>query len=75
MLTLSDSCVVVTVRDIIQELEGEGWFLSRQRSSYRQFHHPANVGCVTICGAVTDGVAAITVTSIVRQAGLERRPR
>ncbi|MHB2029640.1 MAG: type II toxin-antitoxin system HicA family toxin [Acidimicrobiales bacterium] len=75
MLTLSDSCVVVQVRDIIQALEGAGWFLSRQRSSHRQFHHPTNVGCVTVCGAVTDGVATVTVTSIVRQARLERKPR
>ncbi|MDE3082885.1 MAG: type II toxin-antitoxin system HicA family toxin [Acidobacteriota bacterium] len=63
------------VREIIRELEGEGWFLSRQRGSHRQFHHPTIEGCVTVPGALGDDVTKMTLASIVRQAGLERRHR
>ncbi|MHB1208954.1 MAG: type II toxin-antitoxin system HicA family toxin [Acidimicrobiales bacterium] len=67
--------MVVKVREIIRELEGEGWFLSRQRGSHRQIHHPTRDGCVTVPGALGDDVAKMTLASIVRQAGLERKHR
>lgn len=63
------------VRDVIRELEKEGWFLSRQRGSHRQFHHPIKEGCVTVPGALGDDVAKMTLASIVRQAGLGRKAR
>jgi len=73
--TSNDRCVVVKVREIIRELEVEGWFLSRRRGSHRQFHHPTKEGCVTVPGALGDDVAKMTLASIVRQDGLERKPR
>jgi len=36
----------VKVRDLIKAVEDDGWYLSRQRGSHRQFHHPAKPGCV-----------------------------
>lgn len=30
------------IREIIQTIEGEGWFLVRTRGSHRQYHHGTN---------------------------------
>jgi len=43
----------VTVRAIIRELKDQGWFLSRQRGSHRQSHHPTKAGsnlCAYVVG-------------------------
>ncbi|HVB51563.1 MAG TPA: type II toxin-antitoxin system HicA family toxin [Acidimicrobiales bacterium] len=61
------------VREIIKMLEENGWFLSRQRGSHRQFHHRSKPGCVTVPGHLSDDVPRGTLTSIMRQAGLRRR--
>ena len=66
---------VVKVREIIRELEKDGWFLSRQRGSHRLFHHAAKEGCVTVPGALSDDISKMTLASIVRQAGLGRKLR
>ena len=66
---------VVKVREIIRELEKDGWFLSRQRGSHRQFHHASKEGCVTVPGALSDDISKMTLASIVRQAGLGRKLR
>jgi predicted RNA binding protein YcfA (HicA-like mRNA interferase family) len=68
-------CEDVKVREIIRELEYEGWFLSRQRGSHRQFHHLTKEGCVTVPGALGDDGTKMTLASTVRQAGLERKRR
>ena len=62
----------VKVRDLIRESEVEGWFQSRQRGSHRQFHHASKEGCVTVPGHLGDDVPKGTLSSIMRQAGLER---
>jgi len=42
--------VNVTVREVIKLIEADGWYLARQRSSHRQFKHPAKAGLVTVAG-------------------------
>jgi predicted RNA binding protein YcfA (HicA-like mRNA interferase family) len=34
------------VRDVIKELERDGWYLDRTRGSHRQFKHAAKPGLV-----------------------------
>jgi predicted RNA binding protein YcfA (HicA-like mRNA interferase family) len=63
----------VKVRDLIKVVEGDGWYLSRQRGSHRQFHHPAKPGCVTVLGHLFDDVPKGTLVSIMRRSGLKRR--
>jgi predicted RNA binding protein YcfA (HicA-like mRNA interferase family) len=37
------------VRDAIERIEGDGWFLVATRGSHRQFKHSVKPGRVTIC--------------------------
>ena len=61
----------VKVREVIREVEANGWRLVRQKGSHRQFHHPTKPGTVTIAGGANDDVKPGTLASIRRQAGLK----
>jgi predicted RNA binding protein YcfA (HicA-like mRNA interferase family) len=67
--------VDVKVRELIRELETDGWVQVRQVGSHRQFRHPTKPGTVTVPGNPGDDMAKGTVASVVRQAGLARRQR
>ncbi len=60
------------VRDIIKLVEADGWQLQRIRGSHRQYKPPIKKGRVTIAGHPSRDVAAGTLQSILRQAGLKR---
>jgi predicted RNA binding protein YcfA (HicA-like mRNA interferase family) len=62
----------VKVREVIRELERDGWRLERQVGSHRQYRHPTKTGTVTVPGSVGDDLAVGTLGSIRRQAGLRR---
>ena len=66
---------VVKVREIIKEREEEGWTQIRQTGSHHHFKHDEHSGSVCVAGNLGDEVPKGTLSSIVRQAGLERRPR
>ncbi|WP_325315480.1 type II toxin-antitoxin system HicA family toxin [Microcoleus sp. PH2017_28_MFU_U_A] len=34
----------IKVRDIIKQLEADGWYLARTRGSHRQYKHPTKSG-------------------------------
>ncbi len=59
------------VRDAIKMIEREGWYLARVRGSHRQYKHNVKRGLVTIAGKMSDEVAAGTLNSILKQAGLK----
>jgi len=61
----------VTVRDIIRQIEEDGWQLHDIRGSHRQFKHPTKQGRVTVAGKPKDEVAPGTLNSILKQAGLK----
>ncbi|HUD69367.1 MAG TPA: type II toxin-antitoxin system HicA family toxin [Acidimicrobiales bacterium] len=63
------------VRELIRELERDGWTQVRQVGSHRQFRHLTKPGTVTVPGNPGDELAKGTVGSVVRQAGLPRRQR
>ena len=52
-------------------LERDGWYLSRQRGSHRQYKHPKKLGLVTIAGKPNDDLAPGTLNSIFKQAGMK----
>ncbi|HEX8407415.1 MAG TPA: type II toxin-antitoxin system HicA family toxin [Thermoanaerobaculia bacterium] len=62
----------VKVRDVIAELESNGWRLVRTRGSHRQFRHPSKPGTVTVSGKSSIDVPIGTLGSIWKQAGLKK---
>jgi predicted RNA binding protein YcfA (HicA-like mRNA interferase family) len=62
------------VRDVLRMLLNNGWYLARTRGSHRQFKHPDKPGLVTIAGAGNYDLSPATLNSILKQAGLKRRP-
>ncbi len=58
------------VRDAIQLIETDGWYLARTRGSHRQYKHPVKLGLVTVPGKLSDDLAPGTLASIRRQAQL-----
>jgi len=59
------------VREAINLIENEDWYLARTRGSHRQFKHPNKRGLVTIAGKPSDDLARGTANSILKQAGLK----
>jgi predicted RNA binding protein YcfA (HicA-like mRNA interferase family) len=59
------------VRDIIKLIEQDGWYLAQTRGSHRQYKYPTKSGLVTIPGKPGDDLAAGTLDSILKQAGLK----
>ncbi|MEZ0325215.1 MAG: type II toxin-antitoxin system HicA family toxin [Fimbriimonas sp.] len=59
------------VRDLIKEVERDGWTHVRTTGSHRHFRHPSKEGTVTIPGHPGDDLAKGTEMSIRKQAGLK----
>jgi predicted RNA binding protein YcfA (HicA-like mRNA interferase family) len=63
----------VKFREIVRLIEEDGWQLTRQRGSHRQYSHPTKPGKVTIAGHPNKDVPKGTAANILRQAGLKRQ--
>jgi predicted RNA binding protein YcfA (HicA-like mRNA interferase family) len=61
------------VREAIQMIEADGWYLVATRGSHRQYKHAAKPGRVTISGKPSDDLAPGTRNSIMKQAGLKEQ--
>jgi predicted RNA binding protein YcfA (HicA-like mRNA interferase family) len=59
------------IREIIRQIENDGWFHVRTRGSHRQYHHATKPGTVTIAGHPGQDLHPKTLNSILRQAGLK----
>ncbi|MDP2482680.1 MAG: type II toxin-antitoxin system HicA family toxin [Candidatus Palauibacterales bacterium] len=59
------------MRDAVKLLKRDGWYLARTRGSHRQYKHPVKPGVVTIAGKGSDELAAGTLNSVLKQAGLK----
>jgi predicted RNA binding protein YcfA (HicA-like mRNA interferase family) len=57
-------------RDVIKQLEANGWYLHSIVGSHQQFKHPVKTGRVTVAGKGGKDVPAGTLKSILKQAGL-----
>lgn len=60
------------VSEVLRMLHEDGWFLAATRGSHRQFKHPSKPGRVTVPGRPSDDLAAGTLNSILKQAGLKK---
>jgi predicted RNA binding protein YcfA (HicA-like mRNA interferase family) len=60
-----------TVRDIIRQIEEDGWRHIATRGSHHQYKHPTKLGRVTVAGKPRDDVSPGTLNSILKQAGLK----
>jgi predicted RNA binding protein YcfA (HicA-like mRNA interferase family) len=60
------------VREIIEKLEQDGWYLVATRGSHRQYKHKGKPGRVTIAGNLSHDLAPGTLNSILKQARLKR---
>jgi predicted RNA binding protein YcfA (HicA-like mRNA interferase family) len=58
----------VKVRDVIDWIEDDGWFLVVTPGSHRQYKHPFKLGRVTVPGHPSDEMHPKTLRSILRQA-------
>ena len=61
----------VKVSAILQKLQDDGWYLSNQEGSHRQFKHPVKKGKVTVNGHTSDDVCGFLLKSIEKQSGLK----
>ena len=64
--------MATTVREVLAQLEADGWVQVRQKGSHRQFHHPTKSGTVTVAGKPNLDVPPGTLNSILKQAGLKK---
>lgn len=60
------------VREVLAQLEADGWVQVRQKGSHRQFRHPTKSGTVTVAGKPSLDVPPGTLNSILKQAGLKK---
>ncbi|HNW61181.1 MAG TPA: type II toxin-antitoxin system HicA family toxin [bacterium] len=60
------------IRDVIKMVEKDGWYLIYQKGSHRQYKHPLKKGRVTIAGHPGDDLAAGTLNSVFKQAGISK---
>ncbi|OFX43653.1 MAG: addiction module toxin, HicA family [Bacteroidetes bacterium GWA2_30_7] len=61
------------VSEIIKIIENDGWYLSRQKGSHRQFKHLTKKGLVTVAvHKMSDDINKGTINSIFRQAQIEK---
>ncbi|MEZ0536955.1 type II toxin-antitoxin system HicA family toxin [Caldicellulosiruptoraceae bacterium PP1] len=58
-------------KDLIKELEKDGWFEVRQKGSHKQFKHINKKGTVTVPFHNKD-LDPKTLNSILKQAGLKK---
>jgi predicted RNA binding protein YcfA (HicA-like mRNA interferase family) len=59
------------VRDVLRQLEEDGWYLVATEGSHRQYKHAKKPGRVTVPGKPGDDLAPGTLNSIYKQARLK----
>ena len=57
----------IKVREMIREVEADGWIYIGTEGSHRQYKHPERGGKVTIAGRPGDDLPPATVNSIRKQ--------
>jgi len=62
------------IRDVIRQLERDGWVRVATRGCHRQYKHPLKPGRVTVAGKPSNDVAPGTLNSILKQARLKEQP-
>jgi predicted RNA binding protein YcfA (HicA-like mRNA interferase family) len=57
------------VKEAIEMIENDGWFMVRIKGSHPQYKHIHKKGLVTIAGHLNDDLARGTLNSVFKQAG------
>ncbi len=57
------------VREILNLLKEDGWYMARQKGSHRQLKHPLKKGTVTVAGKPSEVIPQKNLNSIFKQAG------
>ena len=60
------------IRDVVELIEDDGWYLVVTRGSHRQYKHPTKLGRVTLAGHPNDDLAPGTLNSVFKQAQLPK---
>jgi len=62
------------VRDLMKQLEDNGWELDRIKGSHRQYRHPQRpeLRTITVAGHLSEDVPKGTLAAILKQAGLKK---
>ncbi len=63
---------VMKIRDVINLIEEDGWYLVTTKGSHRQYKHPTKPGRVTIAGHPNDDLAPGTLNSVFKQAQIQK---
>jgi predicted RNA binding protein YcfA (HicA-like mRNA interferase family) len=63
---------MMKVKDIIDLISADGWYIVTTKGSHRQYKHPTKPGRVTIAGKPSDDLAPGTENSILKQAQLKK---
>ncbi|MHC4442350.1 MAG: type II toxin-antitoxin system HicA family toxin [Planctomycetota bacterium] len=60
-------------RDLIKQIEADGWYVERTIGNHIQYRHPTKVGTITVPagGKHSKEVPPGTLNSILKQAGLK----
>ncbi|MDP6359988.1 MAG: type II toxin-antitoxin system HicA family toxin [Planctomycetota bacterium] len=59
------------VREVLEILKDDGWYIDRTKGSHRQLKHPTKGGTVTVAGKPSVDIPPGTLKSILKQAGLD----
>lgn len=57
------------VKEVLEMLKENGWYLSRTNGSHRQFKHPTKKGTVTVNGKPNEVLSQFLLNNIFKQAG------
>ena len=61
-------------REVIKLIEEDGWYLSRQKGSHKQYKHTSKKGLVTVAvHKMSDELAPGTLNSIFKQAQIKKK--
>ena len=61
-------------REVIRLIEEDGWYLSRQKGSHKQYKHRVKKGLVTVSAhKMSDEIALGTLNSIYKQAQITKK--
>ena len=60
------------VKELIAQIQADGWRLVRQNGSHHQYRHMSKPGTVTVAGKESVDVPPGTLNSVLKQAGLKK---
>lgn len=60
------------VRDVIKQIEADGWYSKRMCGDHRVFHHDVKPGNVVVAGHPSVDLPVGTLGKIWKQAGLPK---